>query len=361
MKLSKKISVGVIGATGMVGRRFISLLSEHPWFEVKLVAASSKSSGKSYYEALDFNWDMPGILSSCLQNLKVYNAFDIVSITKQVQIIFCAVDLPSDQILELENEYAKNECVVVSNNSAHRKTPDVPMIIPEINPEHLEVIKAQKKRLGTERGFIVVKPNCSLQSFVPPISPLLDYDPNEIMVSTYQAISGAGKTFKTWPEMNNNIIPLIGGEEEKTENEPLKIWGKIINGEIVNSNSPHIKSTCVRVPIENGHTAVVYAKFERPLDVAIIKEIWNSYMPDCYKYNLPSAPLKFLIYHEDDNRPQVSFDVDKENGMAINIGRLKEVEKNEFRFVCLSHNTIRGAAGGAVLTAELLQKGGYIE
>ena len=358
----KKNKIGIIGATGMVGQRFVSLLHDHVWFDITVVAASSRSAGKTYKEAVGERWAMPSPMPQSVANMVVYDAVeDIEKITSQVDFVFCAVDMKKDEIRELEERYAKAECPVISNNSAHRGTPDVPMIIPEINADHSEIITAQRKRLGTKKGFIAVKSNCSLQSYVPAIHPLMDLNPTKVLACTYQAISGAGKTFETFPEIVDNIIPFIGGEEEKSEKEPMKIWGQIKNNAIVNASSPSITSQCLRVPVSDGHTAAVFASFERkiPLEEIILR--WKNFKGTAQTLNLPSAPKQFLHYFTEDNRPQAKLDRNIENGMSVSIGRLREDSQYDIKFVCLSHNTLRGAAGGAVLMAELLCKLGYIE
>ena len=358
----KKYKVGVIGATGMVGQRFVSLIDAHPWFELTAVAASSRSSGKTYEEAVSGRWMMPSAIPASAKKLTVRSAeSDIGAITDSVNFVFSAVDMEKEKIRALEEAYAKAECPVVSNNSAHRWTPDVPMIIPEINPEHLDVISGQRKRLGTGRGFIVVKSNCSIQSYVPAFHPLKDeFGLDRALVCTYQAISGASKTFDTWPEMINNVIPFIGGEEEKSEQEPLKIWGKVIGGVIVPAVSLAITTQCVRVAAEDGHMAAVFMSFRDKPDIGVIKEIWRDYKGLPQKLGLPSAPKQFLNYFEDEDRPQTRPDCLLENGMAISLGRLRHDTQYDYKFIGLSHNTLRGAAGGAVLTAELLCAEGYI-
>lgn len=360
----KKCDVGIIGATGMVGQRFITLLENHPWFNIKVLAASSRSAGKKYSEALGGRWCMDSALSDNLANMHVYDAdSDKEKIAGMVSFVFCAVDMPKDEIKKLEEAYAKLECPVISNNSANRGTPDVPMIVPEINPEHAKVIEFQRKRLGTKRGFIAVKSNCSLQSYVPAMHPLMQkYEIDSALACTYQAISGAGKTFERWPEMVDNVIPFIGGEEEKSEQEPLKIWGKVTENGIENAVSPVITAQCLRVAASNGHMAAVFIKFKdiKPTKEEILN-IWKEYSGVPQKLNLPSAPKQFLHYFEEDNRPQTKLDRDNEHGMAINIGRLREDKIFDYKFVCLSHNTLRGAAGGAVLLAELLYAQGYMD
>lgn len=359
----KKCDVGVIGATGMVGQRFITLLEAHPWFNLKVLAASSRSAGKKYSQALGGRWCMDTELSSDVADMYVYDAqADKEKIASMVSFVFCAVDMPKDEIKKLEEAYAKLDCPVISNNSANRSTSDVPMIIPEINPQHAEIIKAQRRRLGTKRGFIAVKSNCSLQSYVPAMHPLMEkYEIESALACTYQAISGAGKTFERWPEMVDNVIPYIGGEEEKSELEPLKIWGKVTDDAIVNASSPVITSQCLRVATSNGHMAAVFIKFKdkKPTKDEIL-EIWKNYSGLPQKLELPSAPKQFLHYFEEPDRPQTKLDRDNEHGMAINIGRLREDRIFDYKFVCLSHNTLRGAAGGAVLLAELLYAQGYM-
>ena len=354
----EKMKVGVVGATGMVGQRFLTLLENHPYFEVVALAASARSAGKSYKEAVGERWKMSVPMPEKFANMTVYDAQDIEEM-KKCSFVFCAVDMKKDEIRALEEAYAKAEIPVVSNNSAHRWTPDVPMVIPEINDSHLEVIEAQRKRLGTKRGFIAVKPNCSIQSYVPAITPLLKYKPSVILATTYQAISGAGKTFREWPEMIDNVIPYIGGEEEKSEQEPLKIWGHVENGEVVKADAPLITTQCIRIPVSDGHTAAVFVKFEnKPTKEEIIKA-WAEYSGKAQELELPSAPKQFITYFEEDNRPQAKLDRDIYGGMGITLGRLREDTVFDYKFVGLSHNTLRGAAGGAVLIAELLYKLGY--
>ena len=355
----EKMKVGVVGATGMVGQRFLTLLENHPYFEVVALAASARSAGKSYKEAVGERWKMSTPMPEKYADMIVYDAQNIEEM-KKCSFVFCAVDMKKDEIRALEEAYAKAEIPVVSNNSAHRWTPDVPMVIPEINDSHLEVIEAQRKRLGTKRGFIAVKPNCSIQSYVPAITPLLKYKPSIILATTYQAISGAGKTFREWPEMIDNVIPYIGGEEEKSEQEPLKIWGKVENGEVVKADAPLITTQCIRVPVSDGHTAAVFVKFEnKPAKEDIIKA-WAEYQGKAQELELPSAPKQFITYFEEDNRPQAKLDRDIYGGMGITLGRLREDTVFDYKFVGLSHNTLRGAAGGAVLIAELLYKLGYL-
>jgi len=358
----KKYRVGIIGATGMVGQRFITLLADHPWFNIVLLAASPRSAGKKYTEAVDGRWAMKTEIPEKVRDMVMYDATaDIEKIAAQVDFVFCAVDMKKDEIRALEEAYAKAECPVVSNNSAHRHTKDVPMIIPEINPEHAEIIEAQKKRLGTKRGFVSVKSNCSLQSYVPAIHPLMQFGVKNVLACTYQAISGAGKTFETWPEMVDNLIPYIGGEEDKSEVEPLKIWGKISGDEIVDATAPAITTQCLRVPVSDGHTAAVFVSFEKKPTIDEIKKAWKEFKGVPQEIELPSAPKQFLNYFEEDNRPQAKLDRDMEGGMAVSIGRLREDSQYDYKFVCLSHNTLRGAAGGAVLMAELLAAKGYFD
>ena len=361
----KKYKVGIIGATGMVGQRFATLLAEHPWFDVKVVAASPRSAGLTYKQAVEKKWAMTTPIPENIGELIVKNATaDIEEIASQVDFVFCAVDMKKDEIKALEEAYAKAECPVISNNSAHRHTPDVPMVIPEINADHIKVIESQRKRLGTKRGFIAVKSNCSLQSYVPAIYPLdKKFGVKEVLVCTYQAISGAGKTFETWPEMVDNVIPFIGGEEEKSEKEPLKIWGTLENGEIVPASSPAFTAQCIRVPISDGHMGAVFMRFKngkKPTKEEIINE-WNSYAGRAQELNLPSAPKQFLHYFTEDNMPQTKLQRNLEGGMAISVGRLREDTQYDYKFVCLSHNTLRGAAGGGVLLAELLCAEGYMD
>ena len=358
----KKYKVGVIGATGMVGQRFVSLIGEHPWFELCAVAASSRSSGKTYEQAVAGRWTLQEPIPEAAKSLTVMAAeTDVKAIADAVDFVFSAVDMKKEEIKALEEVYAKAECPVVSNNSAHRWTPDVPMVIPEVNPKHIEVITHQRKRLGTTRGFIAVKSNCSIQSYVPALHPLKEkFGLNRALVCTYQAISGAGKTFETWPEMVDNVIPYIGGEEEKSEIEPLRIWGKIANGQIEKAAEPAITTQCIRVPATDGHMAAVFAAFDRKPELEEIKAIWREYKGVPQQLSLPSAPKQFLHYFEEDNRPQTKLDRMLENGMAVSLGRLRADTQYDCKFVGLSHNTLRGAAGGAVLLAELLCAQGYI-
>ena len=358
----KKYNVGIIGATGMVGQRFALLLANHPWFEVKAVAASPRSAGKTLGEAIGSRWAMTEPMPADLADLVVMDAAaDVEKIASMVDFVFCAVDMKKDEIRALEERYAKAECPVVSNNSANRGTPDVPMVVPELNPEHIEIIGAQRKRLGTKRGFIAVKSNCSLQSYVPALHPLRKYGLKNVLVCTYQAISGAGKTFETWPEMVDNVIPYIGGEEEKSEQEPMKIWGSIEGDKIVNAKSPCITAQCLRVACSDGHTAAVFVSFDKKPSKEEILKAWKEFYGVPQELDLPSAPKQFLNYFEEDNRPQARLDRNLEKGMAVSIGRLREDTQYDYKFVCLSHNTLRGAAGGAVLMAELLAAKGYFD
>ncbi len=358
--MDKKLRVGILGATGMVGQRFISLLENHPWYEVVTVAASPRSAGKTYEEAVGGRWKMTTPMPEGVKKLVVANVNEVEKVAANVDFVFSAVDMSKEEIRAIEDAYAKTETPVVSNNSAHRWTKDVPMVVPEINPEHFEVIEAQKKRLGTTRGFVAVKPNCSIQSYAPVLTAWKEFEPTEVVATTYQAISGAGKTFKDWPEMVENIIPYIGGEEEKSEQEPLRIWGKVVDGEIVKADGPVITTQCIRVPVLNGHTAAVFVKFaKKPTKEELIDRLVNfKGLPQ--ELELPSAPKQFIQYLEEDNRPQVHLDVDYENGMGISVGRIREDSVYDFKFVGLSHNTVRGAAGGAILCAETLTAKGYI-
>lgn len=358
--MQRKWRVAIVGATGMVGQRFISLLHEHPWFEIAVLAASARSAGKTYEEAVSGRWAFSWPIPERIKTMTVLDAAQVEQVTQSVDFVFCAVDMKKDEIRALEDAYARTETPVVSNNSAHRGTPDVPMIIPELNPEHAGVIEYQKKRLGTKNGFVTVKPNCSIQSYVPALTALRDLNPNRIIVSTYQAISGAGKTFDRWPEMIDNVIPYIGGEEEKSEQEPLKIWGTIENGVIVPAKAPIISAHCIRVAASDGHLATCWASFDKKVSKDEILERWRSFEGLPQKLNLPSAPHPFIQYCEEDNRPQTRLDRDFERGMGISVGRLRGDSLFDWRFVGLSHNTLRGAAGGAVLIAELLCAQGYI-
>lgn len=362
--MDNKLKVGILGGTGMVGQRFISLLENHPWFEVVAIAASPRSAGKTYEEAIGGRWKMTTPMPEAVKKIVVQDVSDVQNVASKVDFVFSAVDMTKDEIKKIEEEYAKTETPVVSNNSAHRWTPDVPMVVPELNPEHLEVIADQKKRIGTTRGFIVVKPNCSIQSYTPALHALkkAGYEPKTVVATTYQAISGAGKTFKDWPEMEHNIIPFIGGEEEKSEQEPLRIWGHVENGQIVKAEGPVITTQCIRVPVQDGHTAAVFMTFEegkKPSKEEIIR-VWREFSGMPQELGLPNAPKHFIQYLEEDNRPQVSLDVNYENGFGVSLGRLREDTVFDYKFVGLSHNTVRGAAGGAVLIAELLKAKGYI-
>lgn len=359
-KMNEKLRVGILGGTGMVGQRFISLLENHPWFEVTTIAASPRSAGNSYEDAVGGRWKMDTPMPEAVKNIVVMNVNEIEKVASKVDFVFSAVDMTKDEIKAIEEAYAKTETPVVSNNSAHRWTPDVPMMIPEINPEHMEVIKFQKKRLGTTHGFIAVKPNCSIQSYAPVLTAWKEFEPYEVVATTYQAISGAGKTFKDWPEMIENVIPYIGGEEEKSEKEPLRIWGTLEDGVIKPAVSPVITCQCIRVPVLNGHTAAVFVKFrQQPTKEQLIQKL-TEFKGLPQELKLPSAPQQFIQYMEEDNRPQVKMDVDFENGMGISVGRIRKDSVYDFKFVGLSHNTVRGAAGGAVLCAELLKAQGYI-
>ena len=354
--MDKKLKVGILGATGMVGQRFIVLLENHPWFEVVAVAASPRSAGKSYQEAVEGRWKMDTPIPEAVKDLKLLNVNEVEEVASQVDFVFSAVDMSKDEIKKIEEAYAKTETPVVSNNSAHRWTPDVPMIIPEINPEATDVIKYQKERLGTKRGFIAVKPNCSIQSYTPVLTAWKEFEPYEVVATTYQVISGAGKTFKDWPEMQGNIIPFISGEEEKSEKEPLKVWGHVDDEkkEIVAADAPLITTQCIRVPVLYGHTAAVFVKFRKnPTKEQLIEKL-AAFSGEPQKLQLPNAPKQFIQYLEEDDRPQVSKDVYYENGFGVSVGRLREDTVYDWKFVGLSHNTVRGAAGGAVLCAELL-------
>jgi aspartate-semialdehyde dehydrogenase len=358
--MANKLKVGVLGATGMVGQRFVALLAGHPWFEVTAVAASPSSAGKSYADAVRGRWTLQTEVPSSVASQIVGNASEVSRIAEQCDFVVCAVDMDKAATAKLEEDYARAETPVVSNNSAHRWTPDVPMMIPEINPEHSAIIEAQRKRLGTKRGFIAVKPNCSIQSYVPAIHPLKAFGPSQIAVCTYQAISGAGKTFESWPEMVDNVIPFIKGEEEKSEKEPLKIWGSIQGGEIATAKAPLITAQCIRVPVSDGHMAAVFVKFQNKPSRDQILSAWKEFSGKPQQAKLPSAPSPFLHYFDDESRPQTRLDRDAGNGQAVSIGRLREDAMFDWRFVALSHNTVRGAAGGAVLTAEHLKAEGYL-
>ncbi len=358
--MSKKLKAGVLGATGMVGQRFVSLLAEHPWFEITAVAASPSSAGKTYKDAVAGRWTLPGAVPTAAAGLTVIDASDIAAVSAHADFVFCAVDMDKAATAKLEEDYARAETPVVSNNSAHRWTPDVPMMIPEINADHAQVIEAQRRRLGARRGFIAVKPNCSIQSYVPAIHPLLGYGPRRLAVCTYQAISGAGKTFESWPEMVDNVIPFIKGEEEKSEQEPLKIWGAMSDGKIMTASAPVISAQCIRVPVSDGHMAAVFVAFDRKPGKDEILSAWKEFRGRPQELKLPSAPTPFLHYFDEDNRPQTRLDRDAGNGQGVTIGRLRPDAVFDWRFVALSHNTVRGAAGGAVLTAELLKADGYL-
>ena len=358
--MSQKLKAGILGGTGMVGQRFIALLENHPWFEVTTVAASPRSAGKRYEDAIGGRWKMDTPMPEAVKDIVVMNVNEVEAVASKVDFVFSAVDMSKDEIKAIEDAYAKTETPVVSNNSAHRWTPDVPMVIPELNPEHMEDIKFQKKRLGTERGFVAVKPNCSIQAYAPALTAWKEFEPYEVVATTYQAISGAGKTFQDWPEMEGNIIPYIGGEEEKSEKEPLRIWGEIKDGVIVPAESPVITCQCVRVPVLNGHTAAAFVKFRKKPTKEQLVEKLRSFKGVPQELHLPSAPGQFIQYLEEDDRPQVTEDVNYENGMGISVGRLREDTVYDWKFIGLSHNTVRGAAGGAILCAELLKAQGYI-
>ena len=358
--MSEKLKVGILGGTGMVGQRFISILENHPWFEVTTIAASPRSAGQTYEQAVGGRWKMTTPMPEAVKNIVVKNVNEVEAVASEVDFVFSAVDMTKDEIKAIEEAYAKTETPVVSNNSAHRWTPDVPMVIPEINADHFAVIESQKKRLGTTRGFIAVKPNCSIQSYTPALTAWKEFEPYEVVATTYQAISGAGKTFKDWPEMEGNIIPYIGGEEEKSEKEPLRVWGEVKDGEIVPATTPVITCQCIRVPVLNGHTAAVFVKFKKnPTKEQLIQKLVE-FKGIPQELGLPSAPKQFIQYLEEDNRPQVTLDVDYEGGMGVSIGRLREDSVYDWKFVGLSHNTLRGAAGGAVLCAETLKAQGFI-
>ncbi len=359
---NKKLKCGIIGATGMVGQRFVTLLADHPYFEIAVLAASPSSAGKRYGEAVGGRWKLSSPIPEGVKDMVVMDAADVEGVSALVDFVFCAVNMNKDEILKLEEAYAKAETPVVSNNSANRWTSDVPMVIPEINPRHLSVIELQKRRLGTRRGFIAVKPNCSIQSFVPALTPLLHFGVTKAVVTTFQAVSGAGKTLADWPEIHDNVIPYIGGEEEKTEKEPLKIWGRLAETGIQPATEPIITAQCIRVPVSDGHLAAVSLAFNRikPSKEEII-EIWRSYRGEPQELQLPSAPKHFITYFDDVDRPQTGVDRTVENGMGISVGRLREDSIFDYKFVCLSHNTLRGAAGGAVLIAEMLYRKGYFD
>lgn len=358
--MSQKLKVGIVGGTGLVGQRFISILEDHPWFEVVSIAASESSAGKSYVEAVKNRWKLDTPIPEKIKNIVVKNAACVDEVASEVDFVFCAVDMKKEEIMALEEQYAKAETPVISNNSAHRWTSDVPMVIPEINPNHLEIIQEQRKRLGVKNGFIAVKPNCSIQSYVPALHALMEFKPSKIMACTYQAISGAGKTFKDWPDMVDNVIPFIGGEEEKSENEPLKIWGALENNQIVKAKEPIITTQCIRVPVSDGHLAAVFVSFkDKPSKDEMLK-LWDTFEGKPQILNLPNAPKPFIKYMPEDNRPQTKLDREFQNGMGVTIGRLREDSLFDYKFVSLSHNTLRGAAGGAVLIAELLKAEGYL-
>ncbi|MCM1191238.1 MAG: aspartate-semialdehyde dehydrogenase [Butyrivibrio sp.] len=358
--MSEKLKVGILGGTGMVGQRFIALLENHPWFEVTTIAASPRSAGKTYEEAVGDRWKMDTPMPEAVKQIQVMNVNEVEKVASRVDFVFSAVDMTKEEIKKIEEDYARTETPVVSNNSAHRWTPDVPMVVPEINPEHMKVIEFQRKRLGTERGFVAVKPNCSIQSYAPVLTAWMEFEPVEVVATTYQAVSGAGKTFKDWPEMVGNIIPFISGEEEKSEKEPLRIWGSIKDGVIVPAEGPRITCQCIRVPVLNGHTAAVFVRFgKKPTKEQLIEKL-RTFSGEPQRLGLPSAPKQFIQYLEEDNRPQIALDVDFERGMGISVGRLREDTVYDFKFVGVSHNTVRGAAGGAVLCAELLKAQGYI-
>lgn len=358
----KHYNVGIIGATGMVGQRFALLLADHPWFKVTALAASPRSAGKTYEEAVSNRWAMTSPIPENLKNIVIDDAADIETVTKKVDFVFCAVDMKKDEIKALEDSYAKHECPVISNNSAHRMTEDVPMVIPELNSEHIRIIESQRKRLGTKKGFVAVKSNCSLQSYVPALYPLdKNFGVDKCLVCTYQAISGAGKTFERWPEMIDNVIPYIGGEEEKSEQEPLKIWGTIEDGKIVPASSPKFTAQCLRVPVSDGHMAAVFVKFKNKPSKEQILKVWETFSGEPQKLNLPHAPKQFLNYFTENDMPQTKLNRNLEGGMAISLGRLREDTQYDYKFVCLSHNTLRGAAGGGVLLAELLCAKGYMD
>ena len=358
--MSEKLKVAVLGGTGMVGQRFISILNNHPWFEVTTIAASPRSAGQTYEESVGNRWKMDEPIPDAIRNIVIRDVEDVKNVSADVDFVLSAVNISKDEIKHIEEEYAKTETPVVSNNSAHRWTPDVPMIIPEINPEHAEVIAYQRKRLGTQKGFIAVKPNCSIQSYTPALTAWKEFEPYEVVATTYQAISGAGKNFAEWPEMVGNVIPYIAGEEEKSEKEPLRIWGHIENGEIVPAVSPVITCQCIRIPVLYGHTAAAFVKFRKKATKEQLIERLVNFSGEPQKLNLPSAPKQFIQYMEEDNRPQVTMDVNYEGGMGVSIGRLREDSIYDWKFVGLSHNTLRGAAGGAVECAELLKAKGYI-
>ncbi len=358
--MTGKLKAGIVGGTGMVGQRFVELLNGHPWFEVTAIAASASSAGKTYEAAVQGRWKLSTPIPEAVKGIMVQDASKVEEVASGVDFVFCAVDMKKDEIKALEEAYAKTGTPVISNNSAHRWTPDVPMVVPEINPGHIEVIEAQRKRLGTSTGFIAVKPNCSIQSYVPALNALREFNPKVVVASTYQAISGAGKNFTDWPEMLDNVIPYIGGEEEKSEQEPLRIWGSVENGEIVKAEGPLITTQCIRVPVTDGHLATVFVSFENKPSKEEILQRWQQYKGRPQELELPSAPKQFITYFEEENRPQTKLDRDIEHGMGVSAGRLREDSVYDYKFVGLSHNTLRGAAGGAVLIAELLKAEGYI-
>ena len=359
--MKEKLKAGIIGATGMVGQRFITLLENHPYFTVSALAASSRSAGKKYSEAVGDRWKMSSPIPAHIADTVITDAADIDSMAEKCDFVFCAVNMNREEIVALEEAYAKAELPVISNNSANRWTSDVPMVIPEINDAHLSVIEGQRRRLGTRRGFIAVKPNCSIQSYVPMLTPLLKYGIREVVATTYQAISGAGKNFAEWPEMVDNVIPFISGEEEKSEREPLKLWGHIEGDHIVNAEKPVITAQCFRVPVSDGHTAAVFVSFEKKPTKEQILEAWANFRGPAQELDLPSAPKQFLHYFTEPDRPQPKLDRNTENGMAVCIGRLREDTLFDYKFACMSHNTLRGAAGGGVLLAELLAAKGYFD
>ncbi len=359
--MQQKLRAGIIGATGMVGQRMITLLQNHPYFDLTALVASPRSAGKSYEEALGGRWKMKTPIPESVKAMPVLSSEDVETVASLVDFVFCAVDMKKDEVKALEERYAKAELPVISNNSANRWTTDVPMLIPEINVDHLSLIEEQKKRLGTKRGFIIVKPNCSIQSYVPALAPLMKFEPTEVVVTTYQAISGAGKTFKEWPEMIDNVIPYIGGEEEKSEKEPLRVLGHVENGAVVPAASPLITSQCIRVPVTDGHTAAVFVRFAKKPTKEEILDAWKSFKGKPQELALPHAPEQFVTYFEEDNRPQCALDRDIYGGMGVTIGRLREDTLFDYKFVGLSHNTLRGAAGGGMLTAELLYRLGYLD
>lgn len=358
--MNQKLRAGILGGTGFVGQRLVTLLADHPDFEISVIAASEKSAGKTYGQAVEGRWKMESPLPENAKSFLVRNIDQVDEISRDVDFVFCAVDMPKAEIQAIEERYARTETPVVSNNSAHRMTPDVPAMIPELNPQHLAVIADQRRRLGTKKGFIVAKPNCSIQCYVPPIHALLEFQPTQILACTYQAISGAGKRFSDWPEMVDNCIPFIKGEEQKSEEEPLKIWGQVVNGQIVHAASPLITTQCIRVPVTEGHLAAVFVSFAKKPDMDTILERWQSFRGRPQELNLHSAPQQFITYFAEDNRPQTREDRDLEKGMAVSVGRLRPDTLFDYKFVCLSHNTLRGAAGGSVLTAELLKAEGYL-